>query len=100
MIASGGENIFSAEVESALALHPGIEQVAVSGVPDERWGERVHAVLSEDAVIEHGRERIAGHECPRSVEIRSVSLPLSLAGKILKTNLPAPNWLGRARNVA
>ena len=108
MIVSGGENIFSAEVEGVLALHPGVAQVAVIGVPDARWGERVHAVVlprpgadvSETALVAHCRERIAGYKCPRSMEFRDVSLPLSPAGKILKTELRAPYWQGRTRNVA
>jgi long-chain acyl-CoA synthetase len=108
MIVSGGENIYSAEVEGALALHPGIAQVAVIGVPDERWGERVHAVivprpgtdLNAAALIAHCRERIAGYKCPRSIEFRSESLPLSPAGNVLKTELRKYFWDGHARNVA
>jgi len=108
MIVSGGENIFSAEVEGVLALHPGVAQVAVIGVPDARWGERVHAVilprpgaaLSEATLVAHCRTHIAGYKCPRSIEFRDRSLPLSPAGKILKTELRAPHWQGRTRNVA
>ncbi|QNA87066.1 long-chain fatty acid--CoA ligase [Sphingomonas sp. So64.6b] len=108
MIVSGGENIYSAEVESVLALHPGVVQAAVIGVPDDRWGERVHAVIlprpgsdvSEAALFAHCRERIAGYKCPRSIEFRSESLPLSPAGKVLKTELRKSYWKGRARNVA
>jgi long-chain acyl-CoA synthetase len=108
MIVSGGENVFSAEVEGALALHPAVAQVAVIGVPDARWGERVHAVIlprpgaeiSEDELLVHCRERIAGYKCPRSFEFRSDSLPLSPAGKVLKTELRKPYWEGHSRNVA
>jgi long-chain acyl-CoA synthetase len=108
MIVSGGENIYSAEVEGVLALHSGVAQVAVIGVPDDRWGERVHAIvlpragadLTEEALVAHCRERIAGYKCPRSVEFWTASLPLSPAGKILKTELRAPHWQGRTRNVA
>ncbi|WP_264942158.1 AMP-binding protein [Sphingomonas canadensis] len=108
MIVSGGENVFSAEVESVLALHPGVAQVAVIGVPDARWGERVHAVVlprpgeapSEEALVAHCRARIAGYKCPRSIEFRSEALPLSAAGKILKGELRKPYWEGRTRNVA
>jgi long-chain acyl-CoA synthetase len=108
MIVSGGENIYSAEVESALALHPGVAQVAVIGVPDPRWGERVHAVvlpragaeLTEEALVAHCRERIAGYKCPRSIEFRTASLPLSAAGKVLKAELRKPYWEGHGRNVA
>ncbi|MCP3730985.1 AMP-binding protein [Sphingomonas sp. MG17] len=107
MIVSGGENIYSAEVEGALALHPAVAQVAVIGVPDARWGERVHAVIlartgaevSEAALVAHCRERIAGYKCPRSIEFRTASLPLSAAGKILKAELRAPHWQGQTRNV-
>jgi long-chain acyl-CoA synthetase len=107
MIVSGSENVYSAEVESALSLHPDVVQCAVIGVPDERWGERVHAVivarpgseLTEGALIDHCRALIAGYKCPRSVDFQA-ALPLSAAGKILKAELRAPFWSGRARNVA
>ncbi|MEJ6011162.1 AMP-binding protein [Novosphingobium aquae] len=108
MIVSGGENVFSAEVESVLALHPAVAQVAVIGVPDARWGERVHAVilpragaaLSENEVVAHCRERIADYKCPRSVEFRNEPLPLSAAGKVLKAELRKTYWEGQSRNVA
>jgi long-chain acyl-CoA synthetase len=107
MIVSGGENIYSAEVEGALSLHPDVAQVAVIAVPDDRWGERVHAVIvaqpgatvSEEALVAHCRERIAGYKCPRSIEFRT-ALPLSAAGKIVKAELRAKYWEGRSRNVA
>ncbi len=78
------------------------------GIPDERWGETVHAVvvpragrtLTPDEVIDHGRGLIAGYTCPRSVEIRTESLPLSGAGKILKTILREPFWAGRTKQVS
>lgn len=108
MIVSGGENIFSVEVESVLAEHPDVAQVAVIGVPDPRWGERVHAVIlprdgvrpSGDALARHCRARIADYKCPRSFEFRDEPLPLSAAGKILKADLRRPYWHGLARNVA
>lgn len=107
MIVSGGENVYSAEVESAIALHPGVAQSAVIGVPDERWGERVHAVvvtrpgheLRAADIVEHCRALIAGYKCPRSVEFKP-ALPLSPAGKVLKTELRAPYWAGQSRNVS
>jgi long-chain acyl-CoA synthetase len=107
MIVSGGENVYSAEVESAIVLHPGVAQCAVIGVPDERWGERVHAIivvrpgfiLRVDDVLEHCRPLIAGYKCPRSIEFMA-TLPLSPAGKVLKTELRAPHWVGRSRNVS
>jgi long-chain acyl-CoA synthetase len=107
MIVSGGENIYSAEVETAIASHPDVAQVAVIGIPCEKWGETVHAVIirkpgtdvTEEQVVSHCRERIAGYKCPRSVEFRD-SLPVSSVGKILKTDLRAPFWEGRKRGVA
>ncbi|WP_234193642.1 acyl-CoA synthetase [Pseudacidovorax sp. NFM-22] len=106
MIVSGGENVYSAEVENAIAQLPQVSMCAVIGVPDERWGERVHAVLvlregqslDEAEVIAHCRAHIAGYKCPRSVEFRA-ALPLSAAGKLQKFELRAPFWAGRSRNV-
>jgi long-chain acyl-CoA synthetase len=107
MIISGGENIYSAEVEDAISKMPQVAEMAVIGVPDDKWGERVHAVvvpragqkIGEDDVIAHCRKFIAGYKCPRSVEIRSNPLPLSGAGKILKTVLREPYWRGRSKGV-
>lgn len=107
MIVSGGENVFSAEVENALAAHAAIAECAVIGVPDEKWGERVHAIVrlkdgaraTEDDLVRHCKELIAGYKCPRSVEIRVEPLPLSGAGKILKTELRKPYWEGQARRI-
>jgi acyl-CoA synthetase (AMP-forming)/AMP-acid ligase II len=106
MIISGGENVYSTEVENAVAQCPGVAQCAVIGVPDERWGERVHAVVvprpgatvTAEAVIAHCRALIADFKCPRSVELRD-ALPLSGAGKVLKTELRKPYWGERSRNV-
>ncbi|MNM46440.1 Long-chain-fatty-acid--CoA ligase [compost metagenome] len=97
MIISGGENIYSAEVEKAIASHEAVAQCAVIGIPSEKWGESVHAVVvlkpnasaSADDLVAHCRERIAGYKCPRSVEFR-VALPLSGVGKVLKTELRKP----------
>ncbi len=108
MIVSGGENIYSGEVESALSRHPAVAQCAVIGVPDERWGERVHAMIvprpaasvTADEIQAHCRALIAGYKCPKSMELRSEPLPLSAAGKVLKHELRAPFWEGRDRNVA
>ncbi|MBM7063035.1 long-chain-fatty-acid--CoA ligase [Pseudomonas sp. UL073] len=106
MIVSGGENIYSAEVENAIARHPAVAMCAVVGVPHEQWGEAVHAVvvpkpgvaLGEDEVRAHCREFVAGYKCPKSVEFRA-ALPLSGAGKILKRELREPFWAGKARGV-
>ena len=92
MIISGGENIYSVEVENAISQHPAVQSCAVIGIPHDEWIETVHAVIvpyegqsvGEHEIVEHCRERIARYKCPRSVEVRSVPLPLSAAGKILK----------------
>ena len=107
MIVSGGENVYSAEVENALSSHPDVAQCAVIGVPDKKWGERVHAIIvpkpgtapTEAGIIDHCRAVIAGFKCPRSVTLREEPLPLSGAGKILKTELRKPFWEGQARSV-
>jgi long-chain acyl-CoA synthetase len=107
MIISGGENIFSAEVENAVAQHPAVAACAVIGIPSEQWGESVHAVVvrkegidvSAADLISHCKSHIAGYKCPRSVEFVA-ALPLSGAGKVLKTKLREPFWKGRERNVA
>jgi len=107
MIVSGGENVFSAEVENALSAHTGIAECAVIGIPDEKWGESVHAIVrmkpgvnaTPDEIIAHCKTLIAGYKCPRSVEIRLEPLPLSGAGKILKVELRKPFWEGHARRI-
>ncbi|SPL88135.1 Long-chain-fatty-acid--CoA ligase [[Actinomadura] parvosata subsp. kistnae] len=107
MIVSGGENVYSAEVENALAKHPAVAACAVIGVPDERWGERVHAVVvlrpglaaTEEELREFCRDRIAGYKLPRSVAFAG-ELPLSGAGKILKRELRRRYWSGGARQVS
>ncbi len=107
MIISGGENVYSTEVENALFQHPAVAQCAVIGIPDEKWGERVHAVVvpkpgaerDAAALIAHCRALIADYKCPRSVEFRNDPLPLSGAGKILKTELRQPYWADRGRGV-
>ena len=101
MIVSGGENIYSTEVEDALASHRAAEEVAVFGVPDPRWGESVYAVVSvrqpvtAEELVAHCRQRIAGFKVPRHVELRSGPLPKSAAGKILKRELREPHWAGQ-----
>jgi long-chain acyl-CoA synthetase len=100
MIVSGGENIYSAEIENALSSHVDIVECAVIGIPHEKWGETVHAVVrlsagavtSADEIIAHCQAQIARYKCPRSVEFRTEPLPLSGAGKILKTELRKPYW--------
>lgn len=107
MIISGGENVYSIEVEHALVEADGVLEAAVFGVPDPQWGERVHAAVvldptaqwTEDALREHCRERIAGFKVPRSWTFRSEPLPKSGAGKILKTTLREPFWADAGRRV-
>jgi len=99
MIISGGENVYSAEVENALASHPAVAQSAVIGVPHEKWGESVHAVIvlkpgasaEVDDIQAHCRERIASYKIPRSVEFRD-ALPMSGVGKVLKHELRKAYW--------
>jgi len=108
MIISGGENVYSSEVENAIYALSGVVEAAVFGVPDDRWGERVHAAvvlregveLHADDVITHCRELIAGYKLPRSVDFHVEALPKSGAGKILKTELRKPYWAGRDRAVS
>jgi len=95
MIITGGENVYSAEVENAIYQHPAVAMCAVIGVPDAQWGERVHAVVSvkaglattEAEIVAHVRQLIAGYKCPRTVDVRTEPLTLSGAGKVLKTVL-------------
>jgi long-chain acyl-CoA synthetase len=97
MIVSGGENVYSAEVENVLARHPAVAMAAVIGIPHEQWGEAVHAVVvrkpgaqvDETQLRQYCREFIAGYKCPKSVEFRD-ALPLSAAGKVLKRELRKP----------
>ncbi|MBS0449982.1 MAG: long-chain-fatty-acid--CoA ligase [Proteobacteria bacterium] len=106
MIISGGENIYSREVENAVHAHPAVRECAVIGVPDERWGEAVLAVvtlkegrsLTEQEIIDHCRTLIANYKCPRQVVFRD-ALPLSGAGKIMKNVLRDPYWKDKQRSV-
>lgn len=106
MIVSGAENVYSVEVENALSSHPAVRQCAVIGVPDDRFGERVHAivVLHEDQAIDlddlrqHCAPLLAGYKHPRSLEVMA-DLPLSSMGKILKAELRARHWSNSARSV-
>jgi len=106
MIISGGENIYSVEVENAIGKHPDVAACAVIGVPCTEMGEKVHAAvvlkpgttLSQEALYAHCKTLIAGYKCPRSLELRD-SLPVSGAGKVLKTELRKPFWAGRERVV-
>jgi long-chain acyl-CoA synthetase len=107
VIVSGAENVYSAETENALHAHPAVAECAVIGIPHERWGEQVHAIVrlqpgtdaTEEELVAHCRTLIAGYKCPRSIEFREAPLPMSGAGKILKRELRAPWWRGRERGV-
>jgi acyl-CoA synthetase (AMP-forming)/AMP-acid ligase II len=106
MIISGGENIYPAEIENALMKLDGVSDAAVIGVPDDRWGETVKAIitrvdegLSEEDVISHCRKNLAHYKCPSSVEWMQ-EIPRNPSGKILKTELRKPYWQGRERNVS
>ena len=106
MIITGGENVYSPEVERVIAEFPGLAEVAVIGIPDDRWGEAIMAyvapvpgvVLDPDAVIAFTRERLAHFKCPTRVEVIDL-LPRNGTGKILKRDLRAPFWTGHTRNV-
>ena len=107
MIISGGENVYSAEVENAISTHPAVAQVAVIGIPHEMWGEQVHAIVvpnegaevTAEEIIEHARQSIAGYKVPKGVDFRSEPLPLSGAMKVLKRDLRAPYWEGHDKGI-
>jgi long-chain acyl-CoA synthetase len=105
MIITGAENVYSVEVEAVLDRHPAVDEVAVFGVPDERWGEAVHAVVVPSAavtveeLIAHCRASLGGFKVPRTIELRDEPLPKSGAGKLLKNRLREPHWAGRERSV-
>src|SRR5262245_10926117 len=106
MIISGGMNIYPAEIEAALEQNPGIFDVAVFGIPSDEWGEQVHATvvlapgasLSEADIIAFARQHLAGYKSPRSVSF-TTELPRTGSGKLLKRELRAPYWAGRATRV-
>jgi long-chain acyl-CoA synthetase len=100
LIISGGANVYPAEVESVLLQHPAVADAAVIGVPDDEWGERVHAIiepraaLTPDEVIAFAREHLAHYKCPRSVALVD-ALPRDENGKVRKRELREPYWAGR-----
>lgn len=106
MIVSGGENIYPAEVENAIFGHPDVADVAVIGIPDEKWGESVKAIIvakdgtspSPEDIIAWTKERIAGYKCPKSVDTIEV-MPRNPSGKILRKDLREPYWAGKDRRV-
>ncbi|MCV7298379.1 long-chain-fatty-acid--CoA ligase [Mycobacterium barrassiae] len=106
MIVSGGENVYPIEVENALMTHPGVDDVAVVGVPDDKWGEAVKAIVvaaagnapTEAELIAYARERLAGFKLPKSVDFVEV-LPRNPSGKLLKRELREPYWAGVDRRI-
>ena len=107
MIVSGGENIYSAEIENVLSTHPAVAAVAVIGVPDPRWGEAVKAIVipraghiaSAEDLIAHCRAKLSGYKVPKSIDFTQ-SFPLVPSGKVSKKDLRARYWEGHERGVA
>lgn len=107
MVVTGGENVFTGEVENSLISHPAVMDVAVIGIPDDEWGEAVHAIVilqsgaevSKKELIDHCRDLIAGYKCPKDITFTQDPLPLTGAGKVLKTELRKPFWQGQERSV-
>jgi len=107
MIVTGGENVYSIEVERALFQHPAVREAAVIGIPSKDWGEAVHAVVvlkpgmtaTEEELIAHCRTLIGGYKCPKSVEFRSEPLPLSPKNTVMKNVLRDPYWAGEDRKI-
>ncbi len=105
VIITGGENVSSIEVEDALMSHPAVREVAVIGIPDEKWGELVTALVVSDgsdvtseALIKHCREELAGYKCPKRVEFVE-ELPRTATGKLQKFKLREQFWAGRDRQI-
>ena len=107
MIVTGGENVYSSEVEAAVYSHPCVKEAAVIGIPDPKWGELVlacvalrdGAILTADDLIAHCRIRLAGYKVPRRIEFIAGELPKSGTNKILKRKLREPYWIGVERRV-
>jgi fatty-acyl-CoA synthase len=107
VIITGGENVYPAEVESAIYGHPAVAEVAVIGVPSAKWGEEVKACIvpkpgvkvDEADIIAWARERIAAYKVPKSIDIIP-AMPRNASGKILRRELRAPYWEGQERQVS
>jgi fatty-acyl-CoA synthase len=106
MIVSGGMNIYSTEIENCINAHPAIEQSVVVGIPDETWGESVHAEvilkksasLSAPALIEHCKKRLSRYKAPKSVSFVE-NLPLSAVGKLLRREVRKKYWNQKKRGI-
>jgi acyl-CoA synthetase (AMP-forming)/AMP-acid ligase II len=105
VIITGGENVSSIEIEDVLNSHPAVREVAVIGIPDDKWGELVTAIvvtdgsdLDEAGLIAHCRASLAGYKCPKKVEFVD-SLPRTATGKLQKFKLRQPYWQGLDRQV-
>ena len=106
MIVTGGENVYPTETENVLYQHPAVNECAVASAPDDRWGERVQAVVvlhpdqaaTEQELIEHCKENLAGYKCPKTVEFWE-KLPKSPIGKILRKDVKDTFWKGKERNI-
>ncbi|MFY9777258.1 MAG: AMP-binding protein, partial [Trebonia sp.] len=102
---TGGENVFPAEVETVLAQHPAVADIAVIGIPDDTWGETVHAVVvaapgfDTGELLSWARERLAGFKCPTGVTVVP-DLPRNATGKVTRAALREPYWAGRDRRVS
>jgi long-chain acyl-CoA synthetase len=107
MIITGGENVYSVEIESILSLHPDVSEVAVIGVPDERWGEAVKAIVvprpgstpNVDDILQSCRGKIAAFKIPKSIDFRTDALPKTGPGKIAKRALRDPYWHAMGRKI-
>ena len=107
MIISGGENVYSVEIENVLSQHPAVLEVAAIGVPDAQWGEAVKAICvlregasaTADEIIGFCRGKIAGYKIPKSVDFSKEQLPKTGPGKIAKRRLRDPFWAARERNI-
>jgi long-chain acyl-CoA synthetase len=107
MIVTGGENVYSAEVENAIYQHPAVHECAVIGVPSDVWGEAVHAIVvpkpnatvSAAEIVAFCRERLAHYKAPKTCEVRAAELPKSGAGKIMKAELRKPFWKDATRGI-
>tara|TARA_E500000178_G_scaffold310512_1_gene325664 strand:- start:165 stop:491 length:327 start_codon:yes stop_codon:yes gene_type:complete len=107
MVATGGENVFINKVQKTLISHDTVQEVSVIGIPHDEWGEALHAIVvlhpnqtvTEEERVAHCRTSIAGYKIPKGFTFRAEPMPLSGAGKVLKTELRKPFWEGRDRQV-